>query len=117
MAKVARAREEGHRDSKEGRRKRTVFVSNLNYATEEWQLEDFMSQIGEIDYVRVPRSPEGRSKGFAFVQFKDEANAIAAIEKSGIEFNGRIMNIRPQERQSDRREREPRGDDFYGDRY
>jgi RNA recognition motif-containing protein len=68
------ARAKGHPDSSAGRRGRTVFVGNVEFNTEDWQIEDFASQFGEVERVSIPKTPEGRSRGFCFIQFKDESS-------------------------------------------
>ena len=112
---VGKARSKNHPDTAENRRKRTIFISNLDYNCEDWQIEDFCSQMGEVERVSVPKSPEGRNRGFGFVTFKDENDTNAALEKSGIEFNGRNLNIKMNEKQErgERKERRDRDDDRY----
>lgn len=67
---VSMARPKGHPDSKSGRIGRTLYVGNLDYNIEDWQVEEYFNQLGEVDRVTLPKSPEGRGRGFAFVMYK-----------------------------------------------
>ena len=53
--KVNMAREKNHPDSKSGRGDRTLWVGNIDFNAEEWKLEDFFSEFGEIDKISMPR--------------------------------------------------------------
>ena len=107
------ARAKNHPDSSSGRRNRTVFVGNVDFNTEDWQIEDFASQFGEVERVSVPKTPEGRSRGFCFIQFKDQSSVRAALDQSGISLNGRQVAIKEQTE----REKRPRRDDYNDERY
>ena len=86
-----------HPNSKLGKVMRTVYVGNLDFNTEEWKLEEYFSQDGKVERVNMPKSPEGRARGFAFVQFENKQSAFNAIKRSGAEFGGRAMVIRKTE--------------------
>jgi RNA recognition motif-containing protein len=49
------ARAKGHRDSKQGKNDRTLWVGNVDYNAEEWKLEDYFSESGEVERVNMPR--------------------------------------------------------------
>lgn len=83
-----------------------LFVGNLPYSSSEQELHNLFSQYGEIVSVTlVTDRMSGRSKGFAFVEFADEAAATAAVEGvNGTELDGRalIVNVArpPQPREN-----------------
>ncbi|KAL7532285.1 hypothetical protein ACHAWF_004076 [Thalassiosira exigua] len=76
---------------------RTVFVRNLPYeASEEEVLEAFRT-CGKVveDGVRVVRNHvSGQSKGFGYVEYKNEEGAFAAVQKAAKPF-GFIVLKRP----------------------
>ncbi len=85
-----------------------VFVGNLNYSTTEQDLAAALADAGEIREVFLPIDRlSGRPRGFAFVEFANEEEAAAAIEKfDGEELNGRALRINLAE---DRPRRGPGG--------
>ncbi len=79
-----------------------LYVGNLSYATTEDDLKILFSKAGTVTSVAVIKDREtGRSKGFAFVEMSNQAEAEKAIN----EFNGytlgerdlRISIARPKE--------------------
>jgi RNA recognition motif-containing protein len=80
---------------------RKLYVGNLPYQTTEQDLEEYFSQAGAVDTVRVMRDQAtGRARGFAFVEMATEADAENAVntlhEKT---FGGRNLTVneaRPQ---------------------
>ena len=82
-----------------------LYVGNLSYDTTETQLREAFAAIGEVETVSLITDRDtGRSKGFAFVEMPNEAEAKSAIEKlNGTEVDGRTMNV------SEARPREERG--------
>lgn len=79
-----------------------LYVGNLTYATTEEAIKTAFSAIGEIESVSlITDKRSGESKGFAFVEMSNEADAASAIEQlNGTELDGRAMNVseaRPRE--------------------
>lgn len=79
-----------------------LFVGSLAYATDDAGLKAHFEQIGEVESARVITDREsGRSKGFGFVTFSDEANNQKAVDElDGKELDGRTINVsiaRPRE--------------------
>lgn len=79
-----------------------LFIGSLAYATTDDSLKAFFEEIGEVSSARVVMDREsGRSKGFGFVEFADEANNQKAIDQlNGKELDGRPINVslaRPKE--------------------
>lgn len=80
---------------------RKLFVGNLPWSASEQQVQEIFAQFGElVDCKLIVDRMSGRSKGIAFVEFADEAAAIAAIEgTNGMDIEGRalVVNVaRPQ---------------------
>lgn len=79
-----------------------LFVGSLAYATTDDSLKAFFETIGEVESARVATDREsGRSRGFGFVTYKDEANNQKAIDElNSKELDGRAINVslaRPRE--------------------
>jgi RNA recognition motif-containing protein len=82
-------------------------VGNLSYDTTESTLSDLFAGIGEVQSVSlITDRATGRSKGFAFVEMTNDAEAQEAINQlNERELDGRTIKVaeaRPQ--------REDRGD-------
>ncbi len=82
-----------------------LFVGGLPYATTSDELKELFSKIGEVTAADVITDKfTGQGKGFAFVEFADDANADKAIkELNGTDFNGRklvVNEARPREERS-----------------
>ena len=79
-----------------------LFVGSLAYATTDDSLQAFFATIAPVKSARVITDRDtGRSKGFGFVEFEDEANNEKAVkELDGKELDGRAINVtiaRPRE--------------------
>lgn len=79
-----------------------LFIGSLAYATDDDALKAHFEQIGEVSSARVITDREtGRSKGFGFVEYTDEANNQKAVDElNGKELDGRAINVglaRPKE--------------------
>jgi len=82
-----------------------LYVGNLSYNTEEAQLEQLFSTLGQVESVKLVRDREtGRSRGFGFVEMADDATGRAACEQlNQRELDGRRLTVneaRPQEQRS-----------------
>lgn len=84
-----------------------LFIGSLAYATTDDSLKAFFETIGEVVSARVITDRDsGRSKGFGFVEFADEASNQKAIDElNGKELDGRTITVnlaRPKEDRPDR---------------
>jgi len=72
-----------------------LFVGNLPWSTDDQGLQTMFEEFGEIVSARVITDREsGRSRGFGFVEFADEAAAQAAVDGiNGKEIDGRAINV------------------------
>ena len=79
-----------------------LFVGSLAWATTDDTLQAHFAQAGTVASARVVTDREsGRSRGFGFVEFDNDAEADAAIEKlNNSELDGRTITVneaRPRE--------------------
>lgn len=72
-----------------------LFVGGLAWATDETGLRDAFEQFGEVTDCKVVTDRDtGRSRGFGFVTFTDDAAADKAIEEmNGAELDGRAIKV------------------------
>jgi cold-inducible RNA-binding protein len=72
-----------------------VYVGNLSYETTEAELRELFSAHGTVESVNlITEGGSGRSKGFGFVEFRDDKEANAAIAAlNGTEVRGRTINV------------------------
>ncbi|KAJ1848636.1 Nucleolar protein 12 [Coemansia sp. RSA 2703] len=82
-------------DNSQGRdMKRTVFVGNLDFATQEEELWSHFGSCGEIENVRVVRDRKTNiGKGFAYVQFVDRTSVALALKLHDTELNSRKVRV------------------------
>lgn len=90
-----------------------LFVGGLNYDTTQDGLQQAFSQFGAVSSATIIIDKmSGRSKGFGFVEFDDDAAADAAVAAmNGAELEGRTLTVnearplepRPPRRDFDRR--------------
>ena len=60
----------------------TIFVGNLSLRTTEQELLKEFESFGEVDSVKIITDRETlKSRGFAFVTMRDQAQATAAIAR------------------------------------
>lgn len=74
-----------------------LYVGNLSYNAGENDLRELFSAYGTVDSVAVISDRDtGRSKGFGFVEFGNDAEAQAAIAGlNGKEVSGRALTVSP----------------------
>lgn len=77
--------------------KKKLYVGNLSYDTDVDALKAAFAEFGDIvDAIVITDRNTGRSKGFGFVEFADEAMAQAALEAmNGKDMGGRnlVVNV------------------------
>jgi len=58
-------------------------------------LRELFDPFGEIDFVDIHRDPQtGKCKGFAYVQYKQSADAKMAIQKmNNFDLSGKIIKV------------------------
>ena len=87
-----------------------IFVGNLSYQVSEDELESAFSAYGTVERVSIVRDRDtGQSRGFAFVEMTNSAEAANAIKAlNGREMSGRAINV------NEARPREERGGGRFG---
>ncbi len=98
-----------------------VYVGNLPWSVDDEKLREIFSQFGDVEEATVIKDKfSGRSKGFGFVTFTDDASAHKAIkEMHDKEVDGRQLKVneaKPMEERPPRRDFGGRGRDFGGRR-
>lgn len=68
-----------------------LYVGNLPWTTSEEDLSELFSHAGQVQSVQIIRDRDTqRSRGFAFVEMADSAEALRAINL----YNGHVLNDR-----------------------
>ena len=69
-----------------------VFVGNLPFSLDDEKLKNEFSRFGAIESAKiVTEKHTGRSRGYGFVEFADQAAAEAAVQG----LNGQLFEERP----------------------
>jgi len=72
---------------------RSVYVGNVDYAATEADLRSLFESCGEILRVTIPSDRDGRSKGYAYVEFANPDIAGTAMLLTDRELNGRVIQV------------------------
>jgi len=87
-----------------------IYVGNLSFTTSEDELKEFFAQAGTVASVSLIKDRDtGQSKGFAFIEMSNQAEAEKAIQM----FNGKQLGSR-ELKVNMARPREERGSGGYG---
>lgn len=72
-----------------------IYVGNLSFDTGESELETLFAQYGEVAKASVITDRDtGRSRGFGFVEMRNEPDGRAAIEAlNGHDLGGRHITV------------------------
>lgn len=74
--------------------RRDLFVRQLAYRTSSETLREVFGKYGELDDVKIPTDPSGRSRGFGFVTFRSDDDARQAREAlDGFELDGFRISV------------------------
>ena len=72
-----------------------LYVGNISYDTTKEDLIEFFSQYGFVRDVYIPLDRDtGAPRGFAFVTIKSEAAEVAIEQTSGVELQGRTIEVK-----------------------
>jgi RNA recognition motif-containing protein len=74
---------------------KNIFVGNLDFGATEDSIRSLFQPFGAIERVNLVTDRDtGRSRGFAFVEMTDPAEADRAIEAlNGTDLGGRSLNV------------------------
>ena len=70
-----------------------VFVGNISFSTDKKSLADFFKECGEIKDLRLAMRDDGKSKGFAHIEFENKDAMRSALKKDGCELDGRKIRV------------------------
>ncbi|MCK9415041.1 MAG: RNA-binding protein [Candidatus Dojkabacteria bacterium] len=72
-----------------------LFIGNIEWNTTEEDLKDLFGQHGAVEEAIIIKDKmSGRSKGFGFVTYTEDADADKALEAlNGYEINGRALVV------------------------
>jgi squamous cell carcinoma antigen recognized by T-cells 3 len=73
---------------------RVIYVNNLSYTATEDHIHNAFSSVGKVQEVRLPRRKDGALKGFAYVEFEDDAAVEAALALDKMQITGREAWVR-----------------------
>ncbi|KAI9304692.1 U1 small nuclear ribonucleoprotein of 70kDa MW N terminal-domain-containing protein [Cunninghamella echinulata] len=72
----------------------TLFVSHLNYELTEDDIRHEFELYGPIKHLRLVKTPEGKSRGYCFIEFEREKDMKAAYKDSdGMKLLGRRIQV------------------------
>ena len=73
-----------------------VYLSNLPFdGFHHAALRTCLERAGSVAQLVVPKTPEGRSRGYGFAEYASAAGARRArASLDGVEFGGRAMHVR-----------------------
>jgi len=74
--------------------KANVLVRYIDLAVTQQEFFDAFNAIGPVHSCKLELYPDGKARGFGYIQFESEESAIAAIEQSGVlDFNGKKVEV------------------------
>lgn len=71
-----------------------IWVGNLDFKTTQKDIFKFFESCGEIVRLNLPKTSDRKSKGFAYLDFKDNEGMLKAIELNDKLLNGRKLLIK-----------------------
>nr|XP_013811051.1 PREDICTED: RNA-binding protein 28 [Apteryx mantelli mantelli] len=78
--KAAPAAKQKLRKPKGASKKARLIIRNLSFKCSEDDLKSLFSPFGTVLEVNIPRKPDGKMRGFAFVQFRNMLEAAKALK-------------------------------------
>lgn len=73
-----------------------VYVGNIHYSIDEAALKTIVEQFGPVASLTIHRDETGKSKGFAFVRYRDPEGAMMAMSGlGGLEILGCHLKVGP----------------------
>lgn len=89
-----------------------MYVGNINYETNEDQLNEAFKEYGEVISVNIVTDKfSGKSRGFAFVEMANDEEADSAMAGlNGREIDGRKIKVNEARRRENNQRRGGRND-------
>jgi len=84
---------------------KNIFVSNLSFRIEDDDLKQTFADFGEVISAKVIKDNySGKSRGFGFVEMKNDEEADKAIlELNNAEYDGKVMTVSVARPKTERR--------------
>ncbi|GAA5854941.1 hypothetical protein JCM9279_003579 [Rhodotorula babjevae] len=76
-----------------GAHQRELYVASLAKSVKEGDLRKLFEPFGTVTGVRIPQDDKGLCKGFAFVEFENDASAQEALSLNNHELKKRHMSV------------------------
>jgi cold-inducible RNA-binding protein len=71
-----------------------LFIGGLSYTTTDDGLRDAFARYGTVESAQVVRGPDGRSRGFGFVEMANPEDAERAVSGlNGSSLDGRTIRV------------------------
>ncbi|WP_418992540.1 RNA recognition motif domain-containing protein [Alistipes sp.] len=72
-----------------------IYVSNLNFRTQNDALQALFAEYGEVTSANIINDRDtGRSRGFGFVEMANDSEGQAAIDAlNNTEFEGKVLTV------------------------
>ncbi|XP_036905167.1 RNA-binding protein 28 [Sturnira hondurensis] len=87
-------KEQKPKKAKVADKKARLIIRNLSFKCSEDDLKTVFAQYGAVLEVNIPRKPDGKMRGFAFVQFKNLLEAGKALKSMNMkEIKGRTIAV------------------------
>ncbi|XP_019501707.1 PREDICTED: RNA-binding protein 28 isoform X1 [Hipposideros armiger] len=87
-------KEQNPKKAKVADKKARLIIRNLSFKCSEDDLKTIFAQYGAVLEVNIPRKPDGKMRGFAFVQFKNLLEAGKALKSMNMkEIKGRTVAV------------------------
>ncbi|XP_073435337.1 RNA-binding protein 28 isoform X2 [Dendrobates tinctorius] len=88
------AKQSKPKDVKVPPKKARLIVRNLSFKCSEEDLKAHFSTFGSVMEVNIPKKPDGKMRGFAFVQFKNMLEASKALKGTNMKsIKGRTVAV------------------------
>lgn len=86
-----------------------VYVKNISETVTDEVFSAKFAEFGQITSAKVMREPNGKSKGFGFVNFTEHTQAQQAVESlNGVNFEGKILYVARAQKKREREEEKRR---------
>uniref|UniRef100_A0A7S3EBF9 RRM domain-containing protein n=1 Tax=Rhodosorus marinus TaxID=101924 RepID=A0A7S3EBF9_9RHOD len=78
----------------EARRRERLIVRNLPFSAEEKELKEVFGKYGPLREVHLPKKPDGKARGFAFVEYFHGVDAMSAVKTAnGAKLGSRTLAV------------------------
>ena len=76
LAVIAKLSDPSHKQGRSGAMQegRELYIANVDWTAAEEEVKKAFSPFGEVERVRIPKNIGGKSKGIAFVTFKNQVS-------------------------------------------